>query len=138
MQKFLFFLYRQFHSTFPRSSAFINWVSVRFYETDCTYEIFLHLSTSYDRPRRPLTLRVSQWNQLQAPAHRSNTVLAPEERFWRPFFIRPKKIFLFIFFKKNGNGRQNLALGAKTGLLRRAGTKTQFPGDTPNVGSVTR
>ena len=29
------FLYRQFHKTLPRSSAFLNWISVRFYETDC-------------------------------------------------------------------------------------------------------
>ena len=27
--------YRPFHKTLPRSSAFINWISVRFYETDC-------------------------------------------------------------------------------------------------------
>ena len=25
-----------FHKTLPRTSAFINWISVRFYETDCT------------------------------------------------------------------------------------------------------
>ena len=29
------FKYRPFHKTLPRSSAFINWISVRFYETDC-------------------------------------------------------------------------------------------------------
>ena len=33
-------IYRQFHKNFPRSSAFINWTSVRFYETDCTWMIF--------------------------------------------------------------------------------------------------
>ena len=27
--------YRPFHKTLPRSSAFINWISVSFYETDC-------------------------------------------------------------------------------------------------------
>ena len=27
--------YRPFHKTLPRSSAFLNWISVRFYETDC-------------------------------------------------------------------------------------------------------
>ena len=29
--------YRPFHKTLPRSSAFANWISVRFYETDCTW-----------------------------------------------------------------------------------------------------
>ena len=33
----------------------------------------------------PLTLRVSSGNFILAPARRSNPVLAPEERFWRPF-----------------------------------------------------
>ena len=28
--------YRPFHKTLPRSSAFVNWISLRFYETDCT------------------------------------------------------------------------------------------------------
>ena len=28
--------YRPFHKTLPRSSAFVKWISVRFYETDCT------------------------------------------------------------------------------------------------------
>ena len=28
-------IYRQFHKTLPRSSAFVNWISVRFYEIDC-------------------------------------------------------------------------------------------------------
>ena len=30
------FKYLTFHKTLPRSSAFENWISVRFYETDCT------------------------------------------------------------------------------------------------------
>ena len=30
-------MYRPFHKTLPRTSAFVNWISVRFYET----EIFL-------------------------------------------------------------------------------------------------
>ena len=29
-------VYRPFHKTLPRSSAFVNLISVRFYETDCT------------------------------------------------------------------------------------------------------
>ena len=29
------FTYRPFHKTLPRSSAFVNWILVRFYETDC-------------------------------------------------------------------------------------------------------
>ena len=72
---------------------------------------------------------------------RSNTVLAPKERFWRPFFVRSKKI---ILIKRRGNSmNQNLLemiqvtvwlhtkefffvftktkTGAKTELLRRAG-----------------
>ena len=28
--------YRPFHKTLPRSCAFVNWISVRFYEMDCT------------------------------------------------------------------------------------------------------
>ena len=36
-----FLKYRPFHKTLPRSSAFVNWVSVRFQETNCT------LHTSY-------------------------------------------------------------------------------------------
>ena len=31
---------------------------------------------------------------ILAPARRSNPVLAPDELFWRPFFVRPKKIIL--------------------------------------------
>ena len=29
--------YRPFHKTLPKSSAFVSWISVRFYETDCIY-----------------------------------------------------------------------------------------------------
>ena len=29
------FTYRPFHKTLPRSSSYVNWSSVRFYETDC-------------------------------------------------------------------------------------------------------
>ena len=32
--------YRPFHKTLPRSSAFINWISVRFYGTGCTLRLF--------------------------------------------------------------------------------------------------
>ena len=28
-------IYRPFHNTLPRSSEFVNWILVRFYETDC-------------------------------------------------------------------------------------------------------
>ena len=28
--------YRPFHKTLPRSSAYVNWISVRFYKTGCT------------------------------------------------------------------------------------------------------
>ena len=28
-------LYTPFHETIPKSSAFVSWISVRFYETDC-------------------------------------------------------------------------------------------------------
>ena len=28
--------YRPFHITLPRSRVFVNWISVRFYETDCS------------------------------------------------------------------------------------------------------
>ena len=31
--------YRPFHKTLPRSSAFVNWISVRFYETGCTWAL---------------------------------------------------------------------------------------------------
>ena len=30
-------IYRPFNKTLPRSSAFVNWISVRFYETDLSY-----------------------------------------------------------------------------------------------------
>ena len=30
--------YRPFHKTLPSSSAFVNWISVRFYETDCSWK----------------------------------------------------------------------------------------------------
>ena len=33
---FLYLLYRLFHKTLPISSAFLNWISVRFYGTGCT------------------------------------------------------------------------------------------------------
>ena len=35
-RKYIHFTYRPFHKTLPRSSAFVNWISVRFYETDCS------------------------------------------------------------------------------------------------------
>ena len=35
--KYLCLTYRPFHETLPRSSAFINWISIRFYETACIY-----------------------------------------------------------------------------------------------------
>ena len=41
---FYFFLlplqYRPFHKTLPKSRAFINRTSVRFYETDCIVNVF--------------------------------------------------------------------------------------------------
>ena len=36
------FYYRPFHKTLPRSSASLNWISVRFYVTDCIW-ILLHI-----------------------------------------------------------------------------------------------
>ena len=38
--------------------------------------------------------------------------------------------FIFVWSFKYAYGRQNRSSGAKTGLLRRAGAKTQYPGDT--------
>ena len=37
--------YRPFHKTLPRSSAFVYWILVRFYETDCTIilNVYLHV-----------------------------------------------------------------------------------------------
>ena len=37
----LSYIYRPFHKTLPRSSAFVKWSSVRFYETDCIYSFLL-------------------------------------------------------------------------------------------------
>ena len=34
------FEYRPFHKTLPRSSEVLNWISGRFYETDCIYVMF--------------------------------------------------------------------------------------------------
>ena len=31
----IYFIYRPFHKTLPRSSEPVNWISLRFYETDC-------------------------------------------------------------------------------------------------------
>ena len=31
-----YLIYRPFHKTLPRTSVFVYWISVRFYETDCT------------------------------------------------------------------------------------------------------
>ena len=33
-------IYRPFHKTLPRTSAFINWITVRFYETGCSLRYF--------------------------------------------------------------------------------------------------
>ena len=44
---------------------------------------------------------------IRAPASRSNTVLAPKERFWRPFFERPEKI---ILIKRRGNSMKQKLL----------------------------
>ena len=37
-------MYRSFHKTLPRSSAFINWISVRFYGTGCTSNFLVRTS----------------------------------------------------------------------------------------------
>ena len=39
MVAMLYFKYRPFHKTLPRPSAFLNWISVRFYETDSNKKI---------------------------------------------------------------------------------------------------
>ena len=36
----ILFGYHPFHKTLPISSAFVNWISVRFYETDCSRKWF--------------------------------------------------------------------------------------------------
>ena len=33
--------YRPFHKNLPRSTAFVYWISVRFYETDCSISDFM-------------------------------------------------------------------------------------------------
>ena len=33
--------YRPFHKTLPRYSAYVNWISVRIYETGCRWNIFI-------------------------------------------------------------------------------------------------
>ena len=40
-------MYRPFHKTLPRSRRFVNWISVRFYETDCTIHKKLTNSNMY-------------------------------------------------------------------------------------------
>ena len=40
------FFYRPFHKTLPRSSAFVYWISVRFYETESIY-IYVHVDCRY-------------------------------------------------------------------------------------------
>ena len=34
--------YRPFHKTLPRSSAFVKWISVKFYETGCIKEFIIY------------------------------------------------------------------------------------------------
>ena len=42
-------LYRPFHKTLPRSCAFINWISVRYYETGCSKScVQLFFDMKYD------------------------------------------------------------------------------------------
>ena len=38
---FIVYIYRPFHKTLLRSSALVNWISARFYETDCTWRPIL-------------------------------------------------------------------------------------------------
>ena len=35
--QYTYITYRPFHKTLPRASAFVYWISVRFYESDCMY-----------------------------------------------------------------------------------------------------
>ena len=42
-----FATYRPFHKTLPRSSAFVNWISVRFYETGCTCQDAIEYRPSF-------------------------------------------------------------------------------------------
>ena len=39
------YMYSPFHKTLPRPSASENWISVRFYKTDCIHFFSLHLFT---------------------------------------------------------------------------------------------
>ena len=39
-------MYRPFHKTLPRSSVFVNWISVRFYEMDCIIDVFVFIYRS--------------------------------------------------------------------------------------------
>ena len=41
---------------------------------------------------------------------------------------------IFVWHFKKRKWHQNRSSGAKTGLLLQVGAKTQFPGDTHNVG----
>ena len=48
-------VYRQFHKTLPRSSVFLNWISVRFYEMDCMYhKNFMNLYLDIEQKCRNL------------------------------------------------------------------------------------
>ena len=88
-------------------------------------------SSSYETTPDPDVASVTRELPF-GPAHRSNPVLALKEGFWRPFFVRPKKIllikrrgksikqkflemvqvtdlfhndeFIFVWSLKNGNG----------------------------------
>ena len=52
---FLLFMYLPFHKSLPRSRAFVNWISVWFYETCCSlkmcwipiYFVYVHADLSY-------------------------------------------------------------------------------------------
>ena len=39
--------YRPFHKTLPRTSAFVYWISVWFYETDCTFITYVTKLTCF-------------------------------------------------------------------------------------------
>ena len=39
--------YRPFHKTLPRSSLFVNWISVRFYEMDCSSNTWFFIKHTF-------------------------------------------------------------------------------------------
>ena len=65
----LMLIYRPFHKTLPRVTAFIKWISVRFYETDVVQINFTwnRIATTFSSIAKSLNISRAKYESVSAP-----------------------------------------------------------------------